>query len=132
MDAAVKGTMILATLIVGAAALLAYANGANDVSKGITTLTGSGGASYRTAIAWGTAWTLAGGLASLVISIGLVKAFTSAIVSPEVLAGPTFALAVACGAAAWVIVASATGLPVSTTHADPGLVKMPASSRERV
>jgi PiT family inorganic phosphate transporter len=67
-------------------------------------------------------WTLAGGLASLVISIGLVKAFTSAIVGPEVLTAPSFALAVAIGAAAWVIVASATGLPVSTTHALTGAI----------
>lgn len=114
--------MILGTLIVVGAALLAFANGANDVSKGIATLTGTGRASHRAAIAWGTAWTLAGGLASLVISIGLVKAFTSAIVGPEILAAPTFALAVALGAAAWVLLASATGLPVSTTHALTGAI----------
>ena len=36
-----------------------------------------------TAIAWGTGWTFAGGLASLVISVGLVKTFTSAIVGPD-------------------------------------------------
>jgi inorganic phosphate transporter, PiT family len=114
--------MIIAFLIVAGAAVLAFANGANDVSKGIATLAGSGRASYRAAIVWGTVWTLAGGLASLVISIGLVKTFTSSIVGPDVLATPSFPLAVAVGAAAWVIVASVTGLPVSTTHALTGAI----------
>lgn len=111
-----------AILTVIGAATLAFANGANDVSKGIATLAGTGRTSYRKAIAWGTLWTFAGGLASLVISAGLVKAFTSAIVGPEVLAIPTFPLAVAAGAAAWVIFASITGLPVSTTHALAGAI----------
>ncbi len=34
-------------------ALVGYANGANDVSKGIATLAGSGVSSYRRAILWG-------------------------------------------------------------------------------
>lgn len=110
----------LAILTAAGAAVLGFANGANDVSKGVATLAGTGRASYRTAIAWGTLWTLAGALASFAISAGLVKAFTSAIVGPEVLALPTFPLAVATGAAAWVIFASLTGLPVSTTHAVTG------------
>ena len=52
---------------------LAFANGANDVSKAIATLVGSGITDYRSAIAWGTAWTMIGaafgcrrGLSSLV------------------------------------------------------------------
>jgi PiT family inorganic phosphate transporter len=36
----------------------AFANGANDVSKAIATLVGSGITDYRSAIAWGTAWTM--------------------------------------------------------------------------
>lgn len=39
---------------------LAFANGANDVSKGIATLVGSGTTKYRAAVLWGTAWTVAG------------------------------------------------------------------------
>ena len=39
---------------------LAYANGTNDVSKAIATLVGSGVTDYRTAIIWGTIWTMAG------------------------------------------------------------------------
>lgn len=107
--------------IIGVAAL-AFANGANDVSKGVATLTGTGRASYRAALAWGTVWTLAGGLASLGIAFGLVKAFTSAIVTVEMLNAPTFPVAVALGAAAWVLYASRTGLPVSTTHALTGAI----------
>ena len=76
----------LAGVTLGVVAVLAFANGANDVSKGIATLAGSGRTSYRTAIAWGSVWTLAGGLSSLVIAVGFVTAFTSAIVSPDVLA----------------------------------------------
>jgi inorganic phosphate transporter, PiT family len=114
--------MTLAILTIVAAATLAFANGANDVSKGVATLAGTGRASYRAALAWGTVWTFAGGLASLVISLGLVRAFTSAIVTADVLATPTFALAVAIGAAAWVLFASRTGLPVSTTHALTGAI----------
>ncbi|MBA3884158.1 MAG: inorganic phosphate transporter [Acidobacteria bacterium] len=114
--------MILATLTILGAALLAFANGANDVSRGVATLSGSGRASYRSAIAWGTLWTGAGALASLVIAAGLVKTFTTAIVGPEVLALPVFPLAAATGAAAWVVFATATGLPVSTTHALTGAI----------
>lgn len=114
--------MILASFIVAATAVLAFANGANDVSKGVATLAGSGRASYRSAIAWGTFWTFAGAAASLVISVGLITTFTSAIVGPDVLSMSSFPLAVALGAAAWVIVASVTGLPVSTTHALTGAI----------
>lgn len=112
----------LAVLTVLGAALLAFANGANDVSKGVATLAGTGRASYRAAIAWGTLWTGAGAAASLVISVGLVEAFTSAIIGPDILALSAFPLAVASGASAWVMFASVAGLPVSTTHALTGAI----------
>lgn len=114
--------MALAIVTVLCATALAFANGANDVSKGIATLSGTGRASYRAALAWGTLWTFAGGAASLAISVGLVRTFTSAVVTADVLAAPTFALTVATGAAAWVMFASHTGLPVSTTHALTGAI----------
>jgi inorganic phosphate transporter, PiT family len=114
--------MVLATLTILGCALLAFANGANDVSRGVATLAGSGRATYRTAIAWGTLWTGAGALASLVIAAGLVTTFTTAIVGSDILALPLFPLAAAAGAAAWILFASATGLPVSTTHALTGAI----------
>lgn len=114
--------LIVALMTIGAAGALAYANGSNDVSKGVATLVGSGRASYPRALAWGTLWTGVGAAAALVISIGLVKAFTSSMVDQTVLASPVFPLAAAAGAAAWVLFASRTGLPVSTTHALAGAI----------
>ncbi len=51
------------SIVVVAGFLVALANGANDVSKGIATLVGSGVTDYRRAIRWGTLCTALGGLA---------------------------------------------------------------------
>jgi PiT family inorganic phosphate transporter len=101
---------------------LAFGNGANDVSKGIATLAGSRRATYRQALAWGTLWTAVGAFAAVGVSIGLVTVFTSSLVVDDVLAQSSFALAVAGGAAGWVLFATATALPVSTTHAITGAI----------
>ena len=50
------------SLILALTLALAFANGANDVSKGIATLAGSGIANYRAIILWGTIWTVAGAM----------------------------------------------------------------------
>jgi PiT family inorganic phosphate transporter len=102
--------------------VLAFVNGANDVSKGIATLAGSRRATYRQAPAWGTLWTAAGACAAVVISFGLINVFTSSLVAADVLAFSSFPLAVAAGAFIWVLLASVTGLPVSTTHALTGAI----------
>lgn len=94
---------------------MAAANGGNDVPKGVATLAGAGVTRYRTAILWGTAATLAGSLTSLYFAAKLTKLFSKGIVSAA--PTPAFALAVLCGAAAWVAVATVARLPVSTTHA---------------
>jgi inorganic phosphate transporter, PiT family len=109
-------------LTIAAVIALAFANGANDVSKGIATLAGSRRATYRQALAWGALWTAAGAFAAIVMSAGLAKVFTSSLLLDGVLHQSSFALAVATGAAAWVLFASATGLPVSTTHAITGAI----------
>jgi len=96
-------------------ALLAAANGANDVSKGVVTLAGSGVARYRTAIVWGAVTTLAGVLFSGLFATRMLKLFTNGIVSA--LPTPAFTLAVICGAVGWIAIATAMRLPVSTTHA---------------
>jgi PiT family inorganic phosphate transporter len=114
--------MSIPLLTIAAVMALAFANGANDVSKGIATLAGSGRATYRQALAWGAVWTAAGAFAALVISIGLINLFTSSLVAGEVLALSSFPLAVAAGASLWVLFASVTGLPVSTTHALTGAI----------
>ncbi|HEY6006572.1 MAG TPA: inorganic phosphate transporter [Anaeromyxobacter sp.] len=103
--------------ILAVAALLAFANGANDVSKGVATLVGSGVADYRKAILWGTAFTAAGGLLAVFFAGALLSTFGSGVIASGVKPTLTAALATLAGAAAWVAIATRTGLPVSTTHA---------------
>ncbi len=100
--------------------LLAAANGANDVSRGIATLVGSGVAGYRRAVLWGSLWTAAGGVLAAWIATGLVATFSGAGLLLEAPAGPAFLTAVAAGAIGWLLLATVTGLPVSTTHALTG------------
>ena len=100
--------------------LLAFANGTNDVSKAIATLVGSGIANYGTAIAWGTFWTMVGASASAFVASAMVKTFSSGFIEPGLVIPAVFAPAVLCGAILWVLFASKTGLPVSTTHALTG------------
>ena len=99
---------------------LAYANGTNDVSKAIATLVGSGVTDYRTAILWGTIWTTVGAAVSGIVAGAMLNTFSTGLIQPGIAAPPTLAVAVLVGAIAWVLVASRTGLPVSTTHALTG------------
>ena len=94
---------------------LAAANGANDVSKGVATLAGAGVTRYRTAIVWGAAATLFGGLLSIVTGHAMGKLFSSGIIGSHPVT--TFALAVLAGTLTWITLASVLRLPVSTTHA---------------
>lgn len=105
------------TLLAG---LLAYANGGNDVSKGVATLVGSGVSTFRAALLWGTLWTVAGGLVAAFASRGLVETFSGKGFLASRIPGSAFLSAVAAGAIVWVLLASKTGLPVSTTHAIAG------------
>lgn len=99
---------------------MAYANGANDVSKAIATLVGSGVTDYRTAIIWGTAWTIAGACLSAFVASAMLKTFSAGLIQPGIATPPALAPAILVGAMGWVLVASRTGLPVSTTHALTG------------
>ncbi len=115
--------MTLAVLIVlFLAAFVAYANGSNDVSKGIATLAGSGVMSYRRAILWGTLWTGLGGFASANVAGAMVTTFGKGLLASGVSPSFTAAVATIVGATAWVAIATRTGLPVSTTHAIVGSV----------
>ena len=96
---------------------LAFLNGANDVSKGIATLVGSGVGSDRRALAWGAAWTVAGALGAGLVARGLVAVFSGSGVLANAPVSVAFPVAVAAGAIGWLVIATRTGLPVSTTHA---------------
>jgi PiT family inorganic phosphate transporter len=108
---------LLALLLV---MVLAYANGTNDVSKAIATLVGSGVTDYRTAIIWGTAWTVAGAGLSAFVASATLKTFSKGLILPGIVTPAALALAILIGAMGWVLIASRTGLPVSTTHALTG------------
>jgi len=107
-------------LVLALAAALAFANGANDNSKGVATLVGHGAASARVALLWAAATTALGAGIGLLASSGLVRVFRTAFVQVD--GGPSLAFFAAglAGALAWVLLATATGLPVSTTHALAG------------
>jgi inorganic phosphate transporter, PiT family len=115
--------MIILYLLVAAVLLLSFANGGNDVSKGIATLVGSGVTSYRKAIVWGTIWTVAGGLVASVFALELVRTFSaSGIVKSSEDLTKAFPAAISLGAFAWVMFTARTGLPVSTTHSIAGAI----------
>lgn len=123
--------MTLAIVVLATA--VAAANGANDVPKSVATLAGAGVTRYKTAIGWGTLTTFAGSVASVTLAERLTTLFSSGIVDTEPTRG--FTIAVLVGVAAWVGLATALGLPVSTTHAivgalvGAGLVASPAAIR---
>ena len=113
--------MVITALLFLTTLFVAYANGANDNFKGVATLFGSDTATYRGAIALATVTTFAGALCSVYFAEALVHAFSGKGLVPDmVAASPHFLLAVAAGAGAAVILATALGQPVSTTHALTG------------
>ena len=57
-------------LILAAALLLAYANGANDNFKGVATLYGCGATSFSRALSWATVTTLLGSLTAVFLAAG--------------------------------------------------------------
>jgi PiT family inorganic phosphate transporter len=101
---------------------LAFANGANDVSKAIATLVGSGVTNYRSAIAWGTVWTMVGAALAAFVAGSMIKTFSHGLVQAGTIIGPAVTLAVLTGTIAWVLFSTRTGLPVSTTHALTGAI----------
>jgi inorganic phosphate transporter, PiT family len=110
-------TVLLLVLV----ALLAYANGSNDNCKGVATLVGYGAATARQALLYATITTAIGAAISYGFAGGLLKSFSTGLVAKGT-AGLDDAcfLSVLIGAFGWVICATFTGLPVSTTHAIMG------------
>ncbi len=103
--------------------MLAFANGANDNSKGVATLVGSGSASYRRAIRWAGLTTLVGSITAFFLAGALLAAFSGkGLVPPHVVADVRFPTAVALAGAGTVMLATSLGLPISTTHALMGSI----------
>ncbi len=112
--------MDFSLLTLGLIVALAFANGTNDVSKAIATLVGSGVTSYRTAIGWGMVWTMVGAGIAAFVATAMVKTFSSGFIEPNLVIPAAFPPSILSGAFLWVLFASTTGLPVSTTHALTG------------
>jgi PiT family inorganic phosphate transporter len=105
--------MWLLTLLVLA---LAWANGANDVAKGVATLAGSGVATPRQVIIWGAVCSVMGGIVALLWGSALVSVFSKGFLSEGTNATLAFSIGAVFAAAAWVLFATQLRLPVSTTH----------------
>ena len=108
-------------LLIAAALLVAFANGANDNAKGIATLVGSRMAALRPALRWANLTTFLGAVAAipmaLYINTNLVKAFGGSGLLPKgVPITSQYLVAVGVGAALTVLLATRLGIPISTTH----------------
>ncbi|MEO5717230.1 MAG: inorganic phosphate transporter [Chthoniobacterales bacterium] len=114
---------MIAVALFLATCFLAYSNGANDNFKGVASLFGCKGATYRTAITWATFTTFAGSITAIFLAQALLKKFSGKGLVPDAIVGsPQFLLAVAIGAALTVIVATRCGFPISTTHSLMGAI----------
>ena len=89
-------------IVVGLVLMLAWVNGANDISKGIATLVGNGTTHARRAIWWGTLWTIAGGLVAIVWGSAVLKTFSNGYISTGFTVDIVFIASVLIGAAGWV------------------------------
>lgn len=110
--------MIVAFALV---ALLAFANGSNDVSKSVATLVGSGVTDYRRALRWGSAWTVVGAFLGGLFATSLAERFARSL-GDSAVQNSAIPLGVVAGSLAWVGFSSRAGLPVSTTHAITGSI----------
>lgn len=100
-----------------ATCFLAYTNGANDNFKGVATLFGSGITDFKKAIIWATISTMIGSIAAIFLAQELVKNFSGkGLLSDHLIQSPSFAIAIALGAAITVFGATKIGMPISTTH----------------
>lgn len=104
-------------LLVCLVAALAFANGSNDNGKGVATLVGFGAARPWPALLYATATTAIGGIVSFWLAGGLLAGFSTGLFAKGTPITPAFFVSVLIGAFGWVMLASRTGMPVSTTHA---------------
>lgn len=108
------------------AALLAFANGANDISKSISTLVGSGESDYKRAVFLTSFAVAAGAVMASAWAVKMTLLFTQGMLMPQTQINQLFAMSVLAGSIGWVLLATRLGLPVSTTHAIVGSVILTA------
>lgn len=99
---------------------LAFANGANDVSKGIATLAGAKLTSVRNAVAWGTVWTVAGSLSGFFWGGAIIKNISQNIYTQPHDFYLPLGLAIGIAPTLWIALATWKKWPVSTTHSIVG------------
>src|SRR3954469_24907487 len=88
-------------------ALLAFANGSNDNSKGVATLVGFGAARPWPALLYATLATAAGGTISFFVAGGLLKGFSGDFLFEKgIILNQQFYVAVLIGACGWVLLAT--------------------------
>src|SRR5690348_8153726 len=104
-------------LVLFLVAALAFANGANDNGKGVATLVGFGASKPKEALIWAAVTTAAGAAFSFWFAGGMLKSFSTGLFAEGTTLNSPFLIAVLAGACGWVLIATFTGLPVSTTHA---------------
>ncbi len=104
-------------LVICLVLVLAWTNGANDMSKGVATLMGSGTTSAKKALIWGTICTTLGGLTAVTWGAALLKTFSSAFLAPDFPISYGFLGSTMVGTCLWLLIATRVGWPVSTTHA---------------
>ncbi len=107
-------------LLLALVCALAFANGANDNCKGVASLVSAGEAEPRRALLWAALTTALGAGISAWWDGGLVAAFRAGWVGGGEALPAAFYAAVLAGAVGWVLLATRTGFPVSTTHAITG------------
>jgi PiT family inorganic phosphate transporter len=113
-----RALVVVATIVLLIATLaLAWANGANDVSKGVAALAGSGVATARAAWLLGVWATFAGGVAAISWGGALGNLFGGGFLKGSSPFPVGAALAALVGAASFVLLATWRRWPVSTTHA---------------
>lgn len=109
--------MAVAIILMAATLALAWANGSNDVSKGVAALAGSGVATPRAAWLLGVTTTLAGGIVAVPLGGALGTLFGSGFLSGNEVLPVSAALSALAGAASFVALSTWRRWPVSTTHA---------------
>ncbi|GAB4324768.1 MAG: inorganic phosphate transporter [Candidatus Sumerlaeia bacterium] len=110
--------MFAALFLILVAALVAYANGANDNFKGVATLYGSAMTNFKAALWWANTTTLLGALTAVSFGHRLAWVFGgSGLLPDDIVRFVPFLVPVGFAAAATVLFATRLGLPISTTHA---------------